>query len=86
MVTMSEERFDLPVAGRAVPGIVWRPEHPSERTALVLAGHGGGFGTEGHKRMDAIEALATRLAEKHAIATAAIDQPGCGDRAGAAEE
>ncbi len=86
MVAVSEERFDLLVAGRTVPGIVWRPGPERERTALVLAGHGGGFGTEGHKRMGAIEVLATRLAEKHGIAAAAIDQPGCGDREGAAQE
>lgn len=81
-----EERFDLEVAGRSVPGIVWRPDRTAERTPLVLAGHGGGFGTDGHKRVDSIVDLATRLATAHGIATVAIDQPGCGDRDGAAEE
>ena len=52
---------------------------------LVLAGHGGGFGTEGHKRVEAIVELAVELAV-HGIATLAIDQPGCGDRPGAREE
>jgi pimeloyl-ACP methyl ester carboxylesterase len=52
---------------------------------LVLAGHGGGFGTEGHKRVEAIVELAAELA-RHGIATLAIDQPGCGDRPGAREE
>jgi len=86
MPTLREDRFDLEVAGRRVPGILWRPAEMDGQVPLVLAGHGGGFGTEGHKRVDAIVELATRLAADHRIATAAIDQPGCGDREGAAEE
>ncbi|MDW3218267.1 MAG: hypothetical protein R8F63_06610 [Acidimicrobiales bacterium] len=81
-----EEQLELEAMGRRVPGILWRPAQPAERTPLVLAGHGGGFGTAGHKRMDSIVDLATHLAVTHGIATAAIDQPGCGDRDGAEEE
>jgi dienelactone hydrolase len=81
-----EERLDIDAGGRSIPAILWRPEEPGDRTPLVLAGHGGGFGTDGHKRVDSIVALATHLATVHGIATAAIDQPGCGDREGAAEE
>ena len=81
-----EERFDLEVEGRRVPCIIWRPERVGEHTPLVLAGHGGGLGTDGHKRTDSIVRLATCLAQTHGIATAAIDQPGCGDREGAEEE
>ena len=80
-----EERFDLSVGGQVVPGIVWHPRDPVSPVPLVLAGHGGGFGTEGHKRVDAIVALADELAG-HGIATLAIDQPGCGDRPGARAE
>lgn len=81
-----EERVDIEAQGRLVPGILWRPQPAGERTPLVLAGHGGGFGTAGHKRMDSIVKLATRLATVHGIATVAIDQPGCGDREGVEEE
>lgn len=81
-----EMRFGLQVAGRAVPGIVWLPENTGQQTPLVLAGHGGGLGTNGHKRVDSIVELASRLASDHGIATAAIDQPGCGEREGAEEE
>jgi len=81
-----EKRFELEVGGRRVPGIVWRPEQTNGPTPLVLAGHGGGFGTDGHKRVESIVHLATHLATTHGIATAAIDQPGCGDREGAKEE
>jgi dienelactone hydrolase len=80
-----EDRFDLEVEGRSVPGILWRPPNAGAHTPLVLAGHGGGFGTAGHKRVESIVALATRLAD-FGIATAAIDQPGCGDRPNAEHE
>lgn len=82
---MSAERFDVEVEGRLVPGVLWRPPDAGPQTPLVLAGHGGGFGTAGHKCVPEIEKLAVRFAES-GIATAAIDQPGCGDRPGAAEE
>lgn len=81
-----EARYDLEVAARMVPAVLWSPEGADERTPLVLAGHGGGFGTDGHKRVDSIVELATILATVHGVATLAIDQPGCGDREGAAEE
>lgn len=82
---VTETRFDLEVAGRAVPAVVWRPASV-ETAPLVLAGHGGGFGTNGHKQDPGIVRLAHQLATMHGIATVAIDQPGCGDREGAAEE
>lgn len=82
---LREDRFDLEVEGRDVPGILWRPPGAGAQTPLVLAGHGGGFGTAGHKRTDRIVDLATRLGQL-GIATAAIDQPGCGDRVGAEQE
>jgi dienelactone hydrolase len=83
---VQEERIELEVGGRRVPGILWRPERTNGSTQLVLAGHGGGFGTDGHKRVESIVQLATHLATTYGIATAAIDQPGCGDREGAKEE
>lgn len=82
---LREDPFELQVEGRTVPGIVWRPPNAGAHTPLVLAGHGGGFGTAGHKRVDRIVRLATELG-RYGIATAAIDQPGCGDRPGAEEE
>lgn len=82
---LREDRFELQVEGRTVPGILWHPAQSDARTPLVLAGHGGGFGTAGHKRVEPIVALAAELG-RYGIATAAIDQPGCGDRPGAEQE
>ena len=82
---LQEDRFEILVEGRTVPGIVWRPKRQDADTPLVLAGHGGGFGTAGHKRVDSIVALAMELS-RYGIATVAIDQPGCGDRPGAEQE
>lgn len=84
--TVEERSLELVVDGRTVPGVVWCPATDEPASRLVLAGHGGGFGTSGHKRGDSIVQLATHLAIEHGIATAAIDQPGCGDREGAQEE
>jgi len=83
--TVREDRFDLEVEGRLVPGVLWQPVESGADTPLVLAGHGGGFGTAGHKRVEQIVRLAACLAD-YGIATAAIDQPGCGDRPGAERE
>jgi dienelactone hydrolase len=85
MAALREERFDLEVEGRMVPGILWQPDGAADEIPIVLAGHGGGFGTAGHKRVEGIVELAARLAD-YGIATIAIDQPGCGDRPGADEE
>ena len=82
---LREESFTVQVEGRTVPGILWHPPKATAETPLVLAGHGGGFGTTGHKRVEQIVALAAELGE-YGIATAAIDQPGCGDRPGAEQE
>jgi dienelactone hydrolase len=82
---LREEPFSVQVEGRTVPGILWHPPETTADTPLVLAGHGGGFGTAGHKRAEKIVALAAELGE-YGIATAAIDQPGCGDRPGAERE
>ncbi len=81
-----EETLHLEAAGRRVPAVLWRPEKADEQTPLVLAGHGGGFGTAGHKRVQGIVDLARRLAVERGIATVAIDQPGCGERDGAEQE
>ena len=84
--SVTETSVDLEVNGRVVPGVLWRPASGAGAEPLVLAGHGGGFGTSGHKRVDSIVHLATHLAVEHGIATLAIDQPGCGDRPGAEAE
>lgn len=76
---ISEQRFELDVAGRAVPGILWLPADEATRPGprpLVLAGHGATL----HKRVDHIVALAHLLAGGHGFAVAAIDAPGHGDR------
>lgn len=84
IVTETPLAIDGPTG--VVPGVLWQPVGPGVATPLVLAGHGGGFGTNGHKRVDSIVALADHLATEHGIATLAIDQPGCGGREGAEAE
>lgn len=83
---MEERSIELEVDGHTVPGVLWRPDGDDRPRPLVLAGHRGGFGTSGHKRVDSIVELATHLAAEYGIATAAIDQLGCGDREGAEQE
>ena len=70
-----ERGFDVTAGGRSVPGVYWNPgEADAER--LVLLGHGGTT----HKKVDYIEQMAARLAER-GIASMAIDGPGHGERA-----
>ncbi|MFZ0172945.1 MAG: hypothetical protein WAL04_14775 [Acidimicrobiales bacterium] len=71
-----ERRFDLEVAGATVPGIIWRPEHATGATPLVLIGHGG---TQ-HKRTPNVLSLGRRFVRLAGYAAVAIDAPGHGDR------
>ena len=82
----TERSFTLDVDGRVVPGVLWTPAAMTAPVPLLLAGHGGGFGFGGSKRMDSIVELAALLAGDYGVATVAIDQPGCGDRPGAEQE
>jgi pimeloyl-ACP methyl ester carboxylesterase len=82
----TETSFSLEVDGRTVPGVVWTPARPDPSAAMLLAGHGGGFGFGGSKHSESNVELASILAEEHGVATVAIDQPGCGDRPGAEQE
>lgn len=75
-----ERRFDVE-RDDIVPGIVWTPEGMSGPRPLVLIGHGGG----GDKRTPYVLSLARRLVRHAKWAVAAIDGPGHGDRAGAAD-
>jgi pimeloyl-ACP methyl ester carboxylesterase len=74
---VAERRFEVCVAERSVPGILWLPADgvPGPRP-LVLIGHGATL----HKRVDHIVAVAHLLVRDHGFAAAAIDAPGHGDR------
>lgn len=74
---VDERTFELTVAHRPVPGILWMPAdaEPTGGRPLVLIGHGATL----HKRVDHIVALA-RLLVGHGFAAAAVDAPGHGDR------
>jgi len=81
-----ERAFEVEVAGRIVPGILWLPpdgsvlrpplEGPLGPRPLVLLGHGA----TRHKRIEYLLALARGLASDQGFAVAAIDGPGHGDR------
>jgi dienelactone hydrolase len=74
---VTERSFEVPVDGRAVPGILWLPaDGPPGPRPLVLVGHGATL----HKRIDHIVALAELLVRSHGFAVAATDAPGHGDR------
>jgi dienelactone hydrolase len=60
-----------------VPGVLWTPEGVGP-FPLVLIGHGGG----GHKRDASRLAMGYRYAREFNIASAAIDGPAHGERAG----
>jgi len=59
-----------------IPGVLWSPETPPDRTALVLMGHGGGL----HKRAPAMVARARATVAAHGFHVVAVDAPGHGDR------
>jgi pimeloyl-ACP methyl ester carboxylesterase len=76
-----ERAFEVEVAGRIVPGILWLPAdgpvlRPVGPRPLVLLGHGA----TRHKRIEYLLALARGLAGEQGFAVAAIDGPGHGDR------
>jgi len=83
-VTVTERRFDVKAGERLVPGILWRPS-TGALNGLVLVGHGGTFGSHGHKGAPWMVDTAERYAA-FGLAAAAIDMPGCGDRPDAEEE
>jgi dienelactone hydrolase len=71
-----ERGFEVDVAGRTVPGVLWVPDAGTGPRPLVLLGHGA----TRHKRIDYLVALGRRLASDHGFAVASIDAPGHGDR------
>jgi len=71
-----ERRFELEVAGRWVPGLLWTPSGASGPRPLVLLGHGG----TSHKRSNYILAMGRMLARRNGFAAAAIDQQEHGER------
>jgi len=73
---VDERGFEVDVAGRTVPGVLWSPAGGGGPRPLVLLGHGA----TRHKRVDYMVALGRRLAGDHGLAVAAIDSPGHGDR------
>jgi pimeloyl-ACP methyl ester carboxylesterase len=73
-----EHGFEVDVAGRTVPGVLWVPLLGAGPRPLVLLGHGA----TRHKRTDYLVALGRRLAQDYGLAVAAIDGPGHGDRRG----
>ncbi len=78
---VTERRFELEVAGEAVPGILWVPGEAAGSRPKVLIGHGG---TQ-HKRTANVLALARQLVRHLGYAAVAIDAPGHGDRQTAEE-
>jgi dienelactone hydrolase len=73
---VAERRFEIESGGEAVPGILWRPEHATGPTPLVLLGHGG---TQ-HKRAVNVLGLARRFVRHLGYTAVAIDAPGHGER------
>jgi dienelactone hydrolase len=72
---VSEQSFELEVAGETIPGVLWSPADASGSRPLVLMGHGGS-----EDRM-AVAARAHDYVTHLGFAVAAIDAPDHGDRA-----
>ena len=70
-----EQRFDADRGEGPVTGVVWTRADASNRTPLVLIGHGGGGNKLGPGNLALRDAYAT-----YGVATAAIDGPTHGDR------
>ncbi|HET9956906.1 MAG TPA: dienelactone hydrolase family protein [Polyangiaceae bacterium] len=73
---VSERRFELEVAGAAVPGVLWTPEGARGPRPLILFGHGGGQ----HKKAAPVLGTAMRYAKALGYAIVAIDAPDHGAR------
>nr|WP_127097138.1 alpha/beta hydrolase [Microbacterium lemovicicum] len=58
-----------------IPGVLWRPTHPSAPVPLILLGHPGGL-----QRMYPRLAARARQAVSNGFAAATIELPGSGDR------
>jgi dienelactone hydrolase len=73
---VAERPFYVERAGEQIPGIMWAPESPEDRTPLVLIGHGG----QAEKRNPGSLAMARRFVRRHGIAACAIDAIDHGER------
>lgn len=73
---MQQQTFELSVAGRNVPGVLFLPDAPSGALPVVLAQHGG----SSHKLGQEIHDWAEVFVARHGMALASIDGPVHGDR------
>ena len=73
---LRERPFELLRDGRRVPGVLWTPPQASGPFPLVLIGHGGA----GSKYQSHVVAVARGLAQRHGVASAALDGPVHGER------
>lgn len=74
--TTSDGVVERSFALGAITGVLWTPADASDRTPVVLLGHGGGQ----HKRAPGVVARARRFVTDCGFAAAAVDMPGHGDR------
>ncbi|MFT4088763.1 MAG: alpha/beta hydrolase [Gordonia sp. (in: high G+C Gram-positive bacteria)] len=58
-----------------VPGVLWSPESPADRSAVLFLGHTGGM----HKRAPGLVAAAARAVAR-GLTVVSLDAPGHGDR------
>jgi len=73
---VTEQLFELEVAGAIVPGALWTPQGARGPRPLVLFGHGGGQ----HRKAPAAVGTGTRYAQALGWAVVAIDAPDHGTR------
>lgn len=73
---VTEQLFELEVAGAVVPGALWTREGARGARPVVLVGHGGGQ----HKKAPPVRGTAMRYAKALGYAVVAIDAPDHGAR------
>lgn len=78
---VSQQEFEVYVAGETVPCVLWTPKPSNTARALIAMGHGGSQ----HKKSENICTRALRYAKDFSWATLAIDAPKHGDRISAQE-
>src|SRR5262245_53459204 len=73
---VAERGFAVERSGHSIPGVLWHPAAWSERSPLVLMGHGG----SAHKRNDRMAMLGRMFAADYGWCAAAIDGRAHGER------